>query len=252
MSVGVSVQQVAFQVGDRSILQCVDLEIAPGEVVAIMGISGSGKTSMLKCLAGLQRPTAGRILVGDLDLVALDEARLNDQRRRMGMVFQYAALFDSLTVFENVVFGLRFHGGRRERELREAAAELLGSVGLEGSEELYPAQLSGGMRKRVGLARALATRPEVVFYDEPTSGLDPVVARVIDDLIVSVRDKLGVTSVIVSHDVPSILRTTDRVAMLHDGRIIEYGTPAQIRSSGNPTVRQFIEGRADGPIQIVG
>lgn len=252
MSVGVTVQGLEFAVGDRAILECVDLEIAPGEVVAIMGISGSGKTSLLKCLAGLQRPTAGRILVGEVDLATLDEARLNDQRRRMGMVFQYAALFDSLSVFENVVFGLRFHGGRSETELREAAAELLGAVGLEGAQELFPAQLSGGMRKRVGLARALATRPEVVFYDEPTSGLDPVVARVIDDLIVSVRDRLGVTSVIVSHDVPSILRTTDRVAMLHEGRIIEYGTPAQIRSSGNPAVRQFIEGRSDGPIQIVG
>ncbi|MGV3724944.1 MAG: ABC transporter ATP-binding protein [Actinomycetota bacterium] len=252
MSVGVSVQQVEFKVGDRAILQCVDLEITPGEVVAIMGISGSGKTSLLKCLAGLQRPTGGRIVVGEVDLAALDEVRLNDQRRRMGMVFQYAALFDSLTVFENVVFGLRFHGGHSERELRTAAAELLSAVGLEGSEELYPAQLSGGMRKRVGLARALATRREIVFYDEPTSGLDPVVARVIDDLIVNVRDRLGVTSVIVSHDVPSILRTTDRVAMLHDGRIIEYGKPAEIRTSGNPVVRQFIEGRADGPIQIVG
>jgi len=252
MSVGVSVQELAFGVGDHTILRSVDLEISPGEVVAIMGISGSGKTSLLKCMAGLQRATSGRILVGDVDLVSLDETQLNEQRRQMGMVFQYAALFDSLTVFENVVFGLRFHGGHSTQQLKSRAAELLGAVGLEGSEERYPAELSGGMRKRVGLARALATAPAVVFYDEPTSGLDPVVARVIDDLIVSVRDRLGVTSVIVSHDVPSILRITDRVAMLHDGCIIEYGTPAQIRASENATVRQFIEGRSDGPIQIVG
>lgn len=252
MSVGVSVQGLEFAVAERSILRGVDLEVAPGEVVAIMGVSGGGKTSLLKCLAGLQRPTGGRILIGDVDVTALDEGRLNEQRRKMGMVFQYAALFDSLTVFENVIFGLRFHGGHRENELREIAREQLSAVGLEGTEALYPAELSGGMRKRVGLARALATRPEVVFYDEPTSGLDPVVARIIDDLIVSVRDRLGVTSVLVSHDVPSILRTTDRVAMLHDGRIIEYATPEEIRTSVNPAVRQFIEGRADGPIQIVG
>lgn len=252
MSVGVTVQDLEFAVADRSILRGVHLEVAPGEVVAIMGVSGGGKTSLLKCLSGLQRPTAGHILVGDVDLTALDEARLNEQRRKMGMVFQYAALFDSLTVFENVIFGLRFHGGHAEKELRETAHAQLAAVGLEGTEDMFPAQLSGGMRKRVGLARALATGPEVVFYDEPTSGLDPVVARIIDDLIVRVRDRLGVTSVIVSHDVPSILRTTDRVAMLHDGRIIEYGTPAEIRASANPAVRQFIEGRSDGPIQIVG
>jgi phospholipid/cholesterol/gamma-HCH transport system ATP-binding protein len=252
MSVAVSVQDLEFRVGDREILRSVNLEVAPGEIVAIMGVSGSGKTSLLKCMAGLQRATSGKILIGDVDLNALDETRLNEQRRKIGMVFQYAALFDSLTVFENVVFGLRFHGGHTEAQLREAAAELLASVGLEGTEELYPAQLSGGMRKRVGLARALAVRPQVVFYDEPTSGLDPVVARVIDDLIVSVRDRMNVTSVIVSHDVPSILRISDRLAMLHEGRIIQYGTPAEIRGSDHPAVRQFIEGRADGPIQIVG
>lgn len=252
MSVGVTVQDLEFAVADRSILRGVNLEVAPGEVVAIMGVSGGGKTSLLKCLSGLQRPTAGTIRIGEVDVTALDEARLNEQRRKMGMVFQYAALFDSLTVFENVIFGLRFHGGHSEKELRETAHAQLSAVGLEGTEEMYPAQLSGGMRKRVGLARALATGPEVVFYDEPTSGLDPVVARIIDDLIVRVRDRLGVTSVIVSHDVPSILRTTDRVAMLHDGHIIEYSTPAEIRTSENPAVRQFIEGRSDGPIQIVG
>ncbi|MCC2671790.1 MAG: transporter related protein [Armatimonadetes bacterium] len=252
MSVGVVVEQLEFAVPGRSILRGVDLDIAPREVLAIMGISGGGKTSLLKCLAGLQRPTGGTIRVGEVDITALDESRLNDQRRKMGMVFQYAALFDSLTVFENVVFGLRYHGVKSESRLRETARERLAAVGLEGTEELFPAQLSGGMRKRVGLARALAVDPEVVFYDEPTSGLDPVVARVIDDLIVSVRDRLGVTSVIVSHDVPSILRCTDRIAMLHDGRIIEVGTPAEIQASQDPVVRQFIEGRADGPIQIVG
>jgi phospholipid/cholesterol/gamma-HCH transport system ATP-binding protein len=251
MSVGVNVAGLEYRIGGRSILRGVDLDAQPGEVVGVMGISGGGKTSFLKCMAGLVRPTAGSIRVGEVELTGLTEAELNDQRRRMGMVFQYAALFDSLSVFENVVFGLRYHGRHPEADLREIARERLGAVGLEGTEDLYPAQLSGGMRKRVGLARALAVEPEVVFYDEPTSGLDPIVARVIDDLIVSVRDRLGVTSVIVSHDVPSVLRTTDRVALLHEGRIIEYGPPEEIRRSENPVVRQFIEGRADGPIQIV-
>jgi phospholipid/cholesterol/gamma-HCH transport system ATP-binding protein len=251
MSVGVSVRDLVFEVPNKSILRGVNLEVAPSEVVAVMGISGGGKTSLLKCMAGLQRPTGGEIWVGEVELNCLTEAQLNDQRRTMGMVFQYAALFDSLTVYENIVFGLKFHERRPEQELRELAAERLAAVGLEGTEELYPAQLSGGMRKRVGLARALAVNPDVVFYDEPTSGLDPVVARVIDDLIVSVRDRLGVTSVIVSHDVPSVLRTTDRVALLHDGQIQTYGTPEEIRNSDNPVVRQFIEGSAEGPIRIV-
>ena len=252
MSVGLSVVDVRLTFGGREVLRGVDLQVAPSEVVAVMGVSGSGKTSLLKCLAGLQRPTSGSIRVGEVEITALSESELNEQRRCIGMVFQYAALFDSLTVYENIVFGLKYHGGHKPRELRARAEELLDAVGLEGTEDLYPAQLSGGMRKRVGLARALASRPEIVFYDEPTSGLDPVVARVIDDLIVSVRDRMGVTSVIVSHDVRSVLRTTDRVALLHDGRIIEYDAPAQIRESENPITRQFIEGRAEGPIQITG
>ncbi len=252
MSIGVTVEALRYEVTGRSILRGVDLEVGPGEVVSVMGISGGGKTSLLKCMAGLIRPTGGHIRIGEVDLTELTEAQLNDRRRRMGMVFQYAALFDSLSVYENVVFGLRYHGGHTERDLREVAASRLAAVGLEDTEELLPSQLSGGMRKRVGLARALATDPEVVFYDEPTSGLDPVVARVIDDLIVSVRDRLGVTSVIVSHDVPNVMRISDRVALLHEGRIVQYGTPVAMQESDHPVVRQFIEGRADGPIQIVG
>jgi phospholipid/cholesterol/gamma-HCH transport system ATP-binding protein len=235
MSCGVTVRELRLVLGGKAVLDGVDLEVAPGQIAAVMGISGSGKTSLLKCLAGLQRPTSGEIRVGEAELTGLSEGELNEQRRRMGMVFQYAALFDSLSVYENVVFGLRHHGRRPERELRELAAARLSAVGLEGVEELYPAELSGGMRKRVGLARALATEPEVVFYDEPTSGLDPVVARVIDDLIVDVRDRLGVTSVIVSHDVPNVLRISDRVALLHEGRIEQYGTPEEIRRTDRRT-----------------
>jgi phospholipid/cholesterol/gamma-HCH transport system ATP-binding protein len=250
MSVGVSVQELRFEFPNKSILRGIDLEVEPGGVVGIMGISGGGKTSLLKCMAGLQRPTAGSIRIGEVEITSLPESDLNQQRRKMGMVFQYAALFDSMTVYENVVFGLKHHTRMKERELRAVAREQLGAIGLEGTEDLYPAQLSGGMRKRVGLARALAAEPDVVFYDEPTSGLDPIVARVIDDLIVEVRDRLGITSVVVSHDVPNVLRIADRVALLHDGRIIQYGTPEEIRNTQDAVVRQFIEGRAEGPIQI--
>lgn len=251
VSVPISVLDLRLSFGGKEVLAGVDLQVEAGEIVSVMGISGGGKTSLLKCLAGLQRPTAGSIRIGDIDLTTLSETELNRRRRCLGMVFQYAALFDSLTVYENVVFGLRHHTRTPERELRRIAEERLSAVGMEGTEDLYPAQLSGGMRKRVGLARALAVDPEVVFYDEPTSGLDPVVARVIDDLIVRTRDTLGVTSVVVSHNVESVLRTSDRVALLHAGRIVEAGTPREIRASENPVVRQFIEGRADGPIQIL-
>ncbi len=243
-------RNLSLRFGERTIFHDIHLETRPGEILGVMGLSGSGKTSLLKCLGGLLRPTGGEIWIGDREIVGMSETVLNLQRQKMGMVFQYAALFDSLTVFENVIFGLRFHEGHSEQELRTRCAGLLNSVGLSGVEELLPAQLSGGMRKRVGLARALAMEPEVVFYDEPTSGLDPVVARVIDDLIQSTRDQTGLTSILVSHDVPSVLRCADRVAFLHDGVILVCDTPAALRETENEVVRQFIEGRADGPIQV--
>ncbi len=252
MGLSVSVTDLELELGGRQILRGVNLEVPAGAVVAIMGLSGSGKTSMLRCMAGLQHATRGSIRIGEVDITSLSEAQLNQQRLMMGMVFQYAALFDSLTVYENVVFGLRFRGGYSEREMREIAHAQLAAVGLDGIEGLLPSELSGGMRKRVGLARALAVKPEVVFYDEPTSGLDPVVARVIDDLILGVRDRLGITSVIVSHDVRSVLRTVDRAALLHEGRIVTYALPAELQASDDPLVRQFMDGRADGPLLPAG
>jgi phospholipid/cholesterol/gamma-HCH transport system ATP-binding protein len=173
-------------------------------------------------------------------------------RQRVGMVFQYAALFDSLSVYENVAFGLRYRGRRPEPEIRAIVRDKLEAVGMEGSERMMPAELSGGMRKRVGLARALATDPELLLYDEPTSGLDPVVGAVIDELISRVRDTLGVTSIMVSHHLPSIFRISDRVAMIYDGRVEALGTAEEIRASEDPVVRQFVEGRSQGPIQVVG
>jgi phospholipid/cholesterol/gamma-HCH transport system ATP-binding protein len=248
----VLIRGLRYAVRGREILKGIELDVQPGEIMAVMGVSGGGKTTLLKCVGGLVRPTSGEIFIGDTEIAHLSESALNQVRRRMGMVFQYAALFDSLTVYENVGFGLRYHGERDEAKIRAVVEEKLTAVGMEGTERLYPAELSGGMRKRVGLARALATNPDVLLYDEPTSGLDPVVATIIDELIVGVRNRLGVTSIVVSHHIPSIFKISDRVAMLNEGRLAAVGTVPEIRDSQDPVVRQFVEGRADGPIHVTG
>lgn len=250
MSAPVSVRELTFAVPGRTILDGVSVEIEAGEIMAVMGMSGGGKTTFLKCCAGLTRPTGGEIYIGETEIAGLGESQLNTVRRRLGMVFQYAALFDSMNVYENVAFGLRHHSDLTEAEIRSVVEEKLDAVGMPGTERLLPNELSGGMRKRVGMARALAVNPEVVLYDEPTSGLDPVVASVIDELIVHVRDTLGVTSIVVSHTMSSIFRIADRIAMLYNGRFEMVGTPDEIRNTGNEVVRQFIEGRSDGPIQV--
>jgi phospholipid/cholesterol/gamma-HCH transport system ATP-binding protein len=251
MGARVRLQDLRYSVRGREILTGVNLEVKPGEILAIMGLSGGGKTTLLKCIGTLVRPTGGSVEIGGVEVARQSERELYSVRRRIGMVFQYAALFDSLSVYENVAFGLRHHGERDEAKIRVVVAEKLEAVGMEGVEDHLPAELSGGMRKRVGLARALATQPEVLLYDEPTSGLDPVVATLIDELIVSVRDRLGVTSIVVSHTLPSIFAIADRVAMLHEGRLIAVGSVEAIRSSDDARVRQFVEGRAEGPLQVV-
>lgn len=237
----VATEGLCFGVGQRSILHDVSVTIGAGEIFAILGTSGSGKTTLLKCLAGLLRPASGSIRVGGEELAGMGESDLNDRRRRMGMVFQYAALFDSLPVWENVIFGLRQHQRLSDRVLRDRARLHLAAVGLDGADEMLPASLSGGMRKRVGLARALAMEPGVIYYDEPTSGLDPVVARRIDSLIGDVCKNYGVTSVVVSHDLPGMLALADRLALLDDGRVIQVATPAQFRASGEGLARDFLE-----------
>jgi len=250
LSAPVSVRGLGYEIAGHVILDGVSLEIAPREIMAVMGMSGGGKTTFLKCCAGLTRPTAGEVYIGETEIAHLTESRLNTVRRRIGMVFQYAALFDSMDVYDNVAFGLRYNSHLSEAEIHKVVEEKLEAVGMVGAERLMPAELSGGMRKRIGLARALATNPEVLFYDEPTSGLDPIVASVIDELIVRVRDTLGVTSVVVSHTIASIFRIADRVAMLYGGRFAAVGTPEEIRQSDDPVVRQFIEGRSKGPIHV--
>lgn len=245
----VRVEEITYVAGGREILQRASLDVPGGQILALMGMSGMGKSTMLKCIAGLVKPVSGRIWIGDTDLVPLSESEMQPVRRRMGMVFQYAALFDSMTVYDNIAFGVRKHRPKTPRkELDRLVEEKLRLVGLEGTGERMPAELSGGMQKRVGLARALAVEPSLLLYDEPTSGLDPIMARIIDDLIVGMKDRLGITSLVVSHNLESIWRTADRVAMIHEGRIIACGTPEEIRQNPDPAVRQFIEGRSDGPL----
>ncbi len=246
----IEVKNLRYEVPGKQILKGVTLGVAPGEILCVMGMSGSGKTTVLHCMGGLTAPTSGEIRIGDAQIVGMPERDLNRVRERMGMVFQYAALFDSLTVFENVAFGLRRRRRLPQDQIKKIVAEKLALVGLPGTEGMYPSQLSGGMAKRVGLARAIAMSPEILLYDEPTSGLDPVVASVVDELIMQMRDKLGVTSVVVSHNLPSIFRISDKIAMIHNGEVLATGTPEQIQNCDNAIVRQFIEGKSHGPIDV--
>ncbi len=244
------VPKLRHKPGRRTILEDVSFVVPERRLTCIMGVSGSGKTTLLRLMAGLLRPDSGQILIDGQNIVGMNEWQLNQVRRKMGFVFQYGALFDSLTIAENVGFGL-IQQRRPWAEVMAVVAQRLQDVGLPDIEERLPSELSGGMRKRVAMARALATSPKVVLYDEPTSGLDPVMARVIDDLIVNLRDQGGTTNVVVSHHLTSILRIADHILMLHDGRIVIEGPPAEVRQSDSPIVRQFLEGRADGPITVV-
>lgn len=246
----IDVRDLRFRVARKDVLRGVDLRVRPGEIICVMGMSGCGKTTLLHCIGGLTRPTGGEIWVGGAQIVGMGEDELNTVRERMGMVFQYAALFDSLSVFENVAFGLRRRRRMTLDAMKAVVAEKLALVGLPGTESLFPSQLSGGMAKRVGLARAIALSPEILLYDEPTSGLDPIVASLVDELIMEMRDKLGVTSIVVSHNITSIFRTADKIAMLHEGRVLAFGTPDEVRASADPIVQQFIQGQAHGPVEV--
>lgn len=247
----IEVQNLTYRVpGGREILRNISFTVPAGQTMSVMGLSGTGKTSLLKCIAGLLLPDAGHIRIDGRDVVGLSERDMNDVRQRIGYVFQYAALFDSLSVYDNVAFGPLRRGARRGPDLDNLVAEKLALVGMDGTQALYPAELSGGMQKRVGLARALALNPDVLLYDEPTSGLDPVTATVIDELIVSMRDRLGVTSLVVSHTIGSIFRISNLVTMLYGGEAIITGTPDEVRNTSDARVRQFVEGRSQGPIVV--
>ncbi|MGC8783582.1 MAG: ABC transporter ATP-binding protein [Armatimonadota bacterium] len=237
----VRVSDVWYGVDSRWVLQGISLEVRTGEVFAIMGPSGCGKTTLLKLVGGLLKPQRGEIWIGGTEISRLSEAKLTPVRKRVGLVFQYAALFDSLTVYDNVAFGVRRHITRREQEVAQIVREKLAMVGMTGTEHLYPSQLSGGMQKRVGLARALAMNPNIVLYDEPTAGLDPIVAETIDTLIRDTTRRLQVTALVVSHDLTSVFHIADRIAMLHEGRIITCGSPEEVRADANPVVRRFLQ-----------
>ena len=227
------------------VLRGVNLTIRNGETMVIIGRSGCGKSVLLKHIIGLMQPDRGQVLVDGQEVSRLEGEGLQKLRLKFGMLFQGAALFDSMTVGENVAFALREHSRMPEREVEGRVKECLGHVGLAGIEHLRPAELSGGMRKRVGLARALAIKPQVILYDEPTTGVDPVMADTINRLIVELHDRLKVTGVVVTHDMTSAYKVGDRIAMLHEGRILQVGTVEETRSTGNPVVRQFILGLSD-------
>jgi len=228
--------------GERVILKDINLTIYEGEIFVIIGGSGSGKSSLLKHMIGLWKPTSGKVFVFGKDITELSEIELDQLRLKMGYVFQEGALFDFLTVWENVGFYYLEHTKLPKSEVRKKAIEILKKVDLDESvADLYPSQLSGGMKKRVATARAIAGEGKIIFYDEPTSGLDPITSRNIDGLIVSLRDRLGITSVVVTHDMISALTIADRIGFIHKGELLEVGTPEEILKSENPIVRQFVE-----------
>lgn len=237
-------KNVSLAFGDKVVLSKVNLKVKTGETVAILGPSGSGKSTLLRILIGLQEPDGGNIDVfGSDNIIGKDEEEWNDVRKHMGMVFQYSALFDFLTVYENVAFGLRQHTEKTEEEIHKIVMEMLKVVGLPGLENNYPATLSGGMKKRIGFARAIAIKPEILLYDEPTAGLDPIMANVITDLMINIRKQLGATALLVTHDMKSAFRAADRVAMIYDGDIVVNLPTEEFKRSKNPLVYNFIHGR---------
>lgn len=237
--------------GGHVVLNRLNLKVVKGETLVIIGRSGCGKSVLLKHFIGILKPEQGDVLVDDLNVATLSTKDLNHLRMRFGMLFQASALFDSMTVGENVGFALIEHTSLSEKAIQQRVEESLELVGLKGIQDLKPAELSGGMKKRVALARAICMQPEILLYDEPTTGLDPIMADAINDLIIELHDKLKVTSVAVTHDMVSAYKIATRIAMMYQGQIIHIGTPGEIRNSPNPVIKQFITGSAQGPITDV-
>ncbi|MBW2558237.1 MAG: ABC transporter ATP-binding protein [Deltaproteobacteria bacterium] len=237
--------------GRQKVLDGLSLDIEDGKTTVIIGGSGGGKSVLLKHIIGLLKPDSGQVLIDGVDIASLNDRDLNEIRKKFGMLFQEAALFDSMNVMENVAFPLREHTGKKEKEIREIVKEKLKAVGLTGVEDKMPSELSGGMRKRVGLARAIAMQPQIVLFDEPTTGLDPVMTEAINELIVETQRNFDLTCVVISHDVQSIFTVGHKIAMLYKGKIVEYGTPEEIKSSSDPVLRQFLSGSLEGPISVI-
>lgn len=251
MTPKIRIQGLCKRFGSKVVLDGVDLDIAPGESLVVIGGSGTGKSVLIKNVLGLMQPDAGSIAIDGQDVTHLRGRAREAMQQRFGMLFQGAALFDSLPVWENVAFGLLQGQHTPRSAAREIAVTTLRQVGLPPeSADLFPAELSGGMQKRVGLARAIAARPEIVFFDEPTTGLDPIMADVINELIRKCVRELGATALSITHDMASVRKIADRVAMLYRGKIIWVGTVAEMDATDNPYVQQFIHGRSEGPIEV--
>jgi phospholipid/cholesterol/gamma-HCH transport system ATP-binding protein len=241
----IELENVSKAFGSKRVLSGFSLTVREGETMVIIGFSGTGKSVAIKHMVGLLRPDSGSVKVDGLEVPSLNRKELTALRAKIGYVFQFAALFDSLTVGENVAMGLRKQGTLSEAEIKARVAEALDLVDLPNTEARFPAELSGGMRKRVGIARAIALRPKYILYDEPTTGLDPVTSAVIDELMVRMRDRLGVTGIVITHDMRSAYRVGTRIAMLYEGKVRQVGTVEEIKNTTDPVVRQFIEGRAE-------
>ena len=247
----IAIRGLSKSFGAKKVLQGLDLDVPAGHSLVVIGGSGTGKSVLIKCILGLLRPDAGSIEVDGVEIVGADRATLDALRAKFGMLFQGAALFDSLPVWENVAFGLLATKRVDRKEALTRAVRTLAMVGLAPEvAQLMPAELSGGMQKRVGLARAIAHEPEIIFFDEPTTGLDPIMADVINELIVRCVEQIGATALSITHDMASVRKIADRVAMLHGGKIVWQGPVETLDDSGNPYVDQFIHGRAEGPIQM--
>ena len=236
--------------GAKKVLDGLDLEIDSGKITVIIGRSGEGKSVLLKHIIGLMKPDDGSINLDGQDITTISEREFNEVRKRFGMLFQGAALFDSMTVAQNVGFPLKEHTDLHDDDILKVVSDKLRRVGLVGVEDMMPSDLSGGMKKRVGLARAIVMDPEIVLFDEPTTGLDPIMSDSIADLVLDTQRDLKTTYVLITHDIPFTYKIADKIAMLHEGRIIEQGSVEEMKANQNPIVRQFLEGRAEGPIKV--
>lgn len=240
--------RVAF--GAKEILRDVSFTVRRGEILVLMGLSGTGKSTTLRSIAGLLKPSGGEVLVNGNSIPDLSPVELEELRRRIGFCFQHGALFDSMTIGDNVAFGLREHTSLPEEEIQRIVAEKLSIVDLDGMEHMYPSQLSGGMQKRASFARTIATDPDIVLYDEPTTGLDPIISRVINELILDLQKRLKATSLVITHDLKGAYLIATKIIMLHQGLPVFFGTPEEFQSTDDPHVVQFREGEMEGPIRV--
>ncbi len=246
----ITLRNVHKSFGSQKVLDGLDLDIPAGQITAIIGPSGEGKSVLLKHLIGLLQPDSGTVEVDGESIVDLRRSELNRIREKFGMLFQNVALFDSMTVFENVAFPLQEKTSLSKEEIRSRVVSALEDVGLKNIDDKFPDELSGGMKKRVGLARAVVLNPKIILFDEPTTGLDPIIKRAIHELIKDTHAKFGFTAVIVTHEIPDIFDVAQNIAMLFRGKILQHGTPDDIKNSSDPAIRQFISGSLDGPIRM--